>query len=106
MIRELSRMLGLDSLGVVALLIFVTLFTGVVVWVLFRPRTQIANWSRIPLEEEPVEPRTPGVALTQANKGSCCNCNGGCKSKSTRHDMQASTAEAQRTHSRVEQAVD
>jgi hypothetical protein len=83
MIRDLSAMLGIESLGVVALIIFVVIFTGVIVWAVFRPRKQINKWSRIPLEEEPVEPRgnAPTTQLPTSGGGVCCCGKGGCSGK-------------------------
>lgn len=49
----------------VGLLLFVGIFLVIVVWVVTRRRKDIQRQARIPLEDDPVEPRTPVQADRQ-----------------------------------------
>ena len=44
---------AVDLLKKVGLVAFVTIFTGVVLWLLFRKKSDIKHWSNLPLEDEP-----------------------------------------------------
>ena len=59
MIRSVLEGAGLTLFAMVGLVIFVAAFVGVTVWVLTRRQKQVDQWSSIPLEDEPVEPRVP-----------------------------------------------
>jgi drug/metabolite transporter (DMT)-like permease len=52
MFKEVFRQLDLESLGVVALLIFFTTFVSMAVWAMIQKREQISQWSALPLTDD------------------------------------------------------
>lgn len=42
---------AIQVLKTIGLVIFVAIFTGVVIWLAFRKRTEIKHWSQLPLDE-------------------------------------------------------
>ena len=55
----MSGLLAFAVLPVMSLLIFLSLFLALVAWLVFTPSARWMRDARIPLEEPPVEPRTP-----------------------------------------------
>lgn len=43
----------------IALVLFFSVFTGVIVWLLFRKNSDIRRWSRLPLDDEPKQDESP-----------------------------------------------
>ncbi|MCO6048020.1 hypothetical protein NG895_29305 [Aeoliella sp. ICT_H6.2] len=43
----------------IALVLFFSVFTGVIVWLLFRKNSDIRRWSRLPLDDEPKQDDSP-----------------------------------------------
>jgi len=57
MIQNILRHLGgVEQYGVVSLLLFGTLFVGVLIWALMQKKGHLEHMSRVPLETETVEP--------------------------------------------------
>jgi cbb3-type cytochrome oxidase subunit 3 len=50
--KVLSGIGGVEVYGVIAVLLFVGVFVGVLVWVGLRPRAELEAASRLPLDEE------------------------------------------------------
>ncbi len=64
-----KQVLGDDTLtqfAIWGLVIFVAVFVGIAVWALTRSRKTVSKWSRIPLEDEPVESRDADANPQQA----------------------------------------
>ncbi|QDU91025.1 Cbb3-type cytochrome oxidase component FixQ [Pirellulimonas nuda] len=57
--------LNLAPFAVTGLVVFVTVFLGVVAWTLTRRKKQVDRWARLPLsdEDEPSEPHTTSKGL-------------------------------------------
>lgn len=53
MFKEVFRNLDLQWLGNLALLMFFACFVAICVWALTRPRKQMDDCRRLPLEEKP-----------------------------------------------------
>lgn len=60
MFKEIFNSTSADTLSAVALVLFVSVFLAVLGWALTRRRSTVNRWARIPLEDEPVDPRTAG----------------------------------------------
>ena len=58
MFKDVLRDSNLTIFATVGLVVFFVAFTGVIVWVLTRPKKKVDQWAHLPLEEgkEPVEP--------------------------------------------------
>lgn len=53
-------MLAADgTIGTIALVFFLALFVGIVLWLVFSNSSRWKRDAEIPLHEDPVEPRTP-----------------------------------------------
>ena len=81
MIKEAIGELTLAPFAVIGLVVFVTVFLGVVAWVATRGRKQIDTWSRLPLSDdhEPLEPRRSGSGRQgsgggESGCGDCVEC--------------------------------
>ena len=71
MIKEALADLGLGTLAVIGLVVFFTVFLGVVAWVLTRSRRQVDRWASLPLADgtEPVEARDAADAKRDDGHG-------------------------------------
>lgn len=71
MIKEAIAGLGLGTLAVIGLVVFFTVFLGVVAWVLTRSRRQVDRWASLPLADgtEPVEARDAPAAKRDHDHG-------------------------------------
>jgi len=65
MFKEIFESTSAQVYSSVALVIFLTVFFGVTVWVMTRRKKTVAHWSSLPLEDD------------VAKKG-CQGCGGGC----------------------------
>ncbi len=59
MLKELLSDGALTHYATIGLVLFVTIFLGVTVWVLTRSRGQIRTWAELPLAREEDGPREP-----------------------------------------------
>jgi len=59
MLKDVIGNAGWGVFAIIALVIFVAVFVAIVIHALTRPKKQISKQARIPLEDQPVEPRDP-----------------------------------------------
>ena len=80
MIKEAIAGLGLGTLAVIGLVVFFTVFLGVVAWALTRSRRQVDRWASLPLADgtEPVEARDAPEAKRDHDHGHEHHGEGGC----------------------------
>jgi cbb3-type cytochrome oxidase subunit 3 len=51
MFKEIFKLDSVNTLSEIALVIFVLVFALTAIWIYSRPRKQVTNWSRLPLED-------------------------------------------------------
>ncbi len=52
----LRNFIGIDAYGVISLCLFVTVFTGIVIWALLRKRSYLDAMARTPLDPDEKDP--------------------------------------------------
>jgi energy-converting hydrogenase Eha subunit H len=55
MFKEVFKLDSVATLSEIALVIFVVVFVVTAIWIYTRPRKQVRQWSRLPLEDGIVE---------------------------------------------------
>lgn len=53
MIKSLMSETGLEWFASAGLVMFVAIFSGVLLWTLLRSRTEVHRWSQLPLDDKP-----------------------------------------------------
>jgi len=55
MIKSVMSETGLEWFATAGLVMFVTIFSCVLVWTLLRSRREVSRWSQLPLDDKPPE---------------------------------------------------